>query len=975
MYSILHRELGMTGSSARRRCRQEESEAAREPLRDEVTETRPESDHSPSVSQSEAPGLQRSVAGRTSHSVSSETGQYTAYDPGPDGDRLAAKFGVETAGGARGSHLQRLADEFGDGQVKQWADEGMPVQCMGKPREMQAFRNRQTARPDAVPADVERQNRASLQRNTGPARRTEQSGGGGADRAGDAGVPGSVREVISSPGRSLDESIQREMGERMGDSFEDVRIHTGPKAARAAERINARAFTVGNHVAFNRGEYDPESNAGRRVLAHELTHVRQQTDGEISMLPKADGLQIDPDPALEREAQRTAERVVENSAADGDRTVDHGGTEIHLQRQVQGDEEESEQPAERNTEDLTDEQVIRLLFREQLADSGRLSHLQSALFEAESAGEAREKFDEVLDTEARREIRSGFAEHTGLPIDLVQFEFYVIQFEAGERVEVSLRPSAGTRMQLPAERESLAGEVTTTVEMIGEEEGPLYPGAEEMEPFLEMIEHDEFDVFVPDPENTEIATDGDGNPIITLQQPEGEMEMDPEEALDEAFEIFMESEAGQRLQAKADELEENVEEQLEEIWETAWGKAALSGIVATTIGLMYATDTELPQEAVQTIDQELEIMYRGESFEITLDPRYAGVPLDSDEYGATLEADFEISDDLDVETELDYDSTEEGREFGADLDVEGDSWELESETEYEEGSWSTGLEGDVETDSWRGEFETDLYDLGEGIEGYEAEIEGGYDSDTSELVGELGIQDTDELTSVLAGIEGELGSEMWRVGGQGRVRMSPTGHRYLTAVRAELGEEGGDWSISGEASAEGHSLQPEGELGAELGAEYEGDNFELEVSGEYLNEEIDHGEIEDEELLELVADQDRMETMEANLLLSYQVANRLRLRSKSMVERTPRGTNVHQQFNAGYQLFNDLETDIEMAYERGFGGDGGGLSFRKGITRDLDPGELNLSVRYEQGQKYLEDAFDEFEEGDDRLMIELGIEY
>jgi len=94
--------------------------------------------------------------------------------------------------------------------------------------------------------------------------------------------------VISSTGRSLDASIRRAMEERMGDSLGDVRIHTGPVAASACESINALAFTVGNHIAFNSGEYEPTSAEGQHVLAHELAHVRQQTGGAVSMLPQDD---------------------------------------------------------------------------------------------------------------------------------------------------------------------------------------------------------------------------------------------------------------------------------------------------------------------------------------------------------------------------------------------------------------------------------------------------------------------------------------------------------------------------------------------------------------------------------------------------------------------------------------------------------------------------------------------------------------
>ena len=220
--------------------------------------------------------------------------------------------------------LQRLRiaeDTYGQ-QVHEWVDEGMPADILGKTRDMEAFRQRQADRPPAVPTNIERQNRRSVLRS-------EKAAGDGSP-AGETGVPESVREVISSTGRSLDASIQRAMEDRMGDSLGDVRIHTGPQAATACESINARAFTVGNHVAFNAGEYDPESPEGQHVLAHELAHVRQQTQGAVSMLPQENvELEVDPDPALEREAEETAQRVMAGGELGIQRLAD---TEVHVQR-------------------------------------------------------------------------------------------------------------------------------------------------------------------------------------------------------------------------------------------------------------------------------------------------------------------------------------------------------------------------------------------------------------------------------------------------------------------------------------------------------------------------------------------------------------------------------------------------------------------------------------------------------------------
>ncbi len=58
--------------------------------------------------------------------------------------------------------------------------------------------------------------------------------------------------MASSSGHSLEPSIQRAMEDKMGDSFDDVQVHTGPIAAQTCEEINARAFTVGKYVAFDR---------------------------------------------------------------------------------------------------------------------------------------------------------------------------------------------------------------------------------------------------------------------------------------------------------------------------------------------------------------------------------------------------------------------------------------------------------------------------------------------------------------------------------------------------------------------------------------------------------------------------------------------------------------------------------------------------------------------------------------------------
>ena len=62
----------------------------------------------------------------------------------------------------------------------------------------------------------------------------------------------------------------------MGLDLSDVQVHTGGQAADLTRRVSARAFTLGSDIYFGAGEFAPESFEGKKLLAHELTHVAQQ---------------------------------------------------------------------------------------------------------------------------------------------------------------------------------------------------------------------------------------------------------------------------------------------------------------------------------------------------------------------------------------------------------------------------------------------------------------------------------------------------------------------------------------------------------------------------------------------------------------------------------------------------------------------------------------------------------------------------
>ena len=99
------------------------------------------------------------------------------------------------------------------------------------------------------------------------------------DGTGTDAAPASFGAKLSalSGGAPLPESARAYFEPRFGYDFSGVRVHTGVAAHAAARSVQARAFALGTDVVFGTGEYAPDSRAGRRLLAHELTHVVQQS--------------------------------------------------------------------------------------------------------------------------------------------------------------------------------------------------------------------------------------------------------------------------------------------------------------------------------------------------------------------------------------------------------------------------------------------------------------------------------------------------------------------------------------------------------------------------------------------------------------------------------------------------------------------------------------------------------------------------
>jgi len=128
------------------------------------------------------------------------------------------------------------------------------------------------------------------------------------DSSKSGGIPPIVDEVLRSTAEPLQESTRALMEPRFGHDFSGVRVHTDERAAESAEAVNAHAYTVGQDVVFAPGKYQPSTEPGNALIAHELSHVLQQES--VSGQP-AKAIS-DPADSSEREADAVAGSVLRN---------------------------------------------------------------------------------------------------------------------------------------------------------------------------------------------------------------------------------------------------------------------------------------------------------------------------------------------------------------------------------------------------------------------------------------------------------------------------------------------------------------------------------------------------------------------------------------------------------------------------------------------------------------------------------------
>jgi hypothetical protein len=155
-------------------------------------------------------------------------------------------------------------------------------------------------------------------------------------------------DSLLGEGKPLDAGVRENMEACFGESFAEVRVYDSEAAHRSAAELDAKAYTVGENIAFSAERYAPHHAEGKRLLAHELAHVVQQRRGG----PQPE---LSSDATHERSAERSANEIANGAAA----VSVQGGTGVGVARDEELDDEEErkrELRAQRERDKAADEQ-------------------------------------------------------------------------------------------------------------------------------------------------------------------------------------------------------------------------------------------------------------------------------------------------------------------------------------------------------------------------------------------------------------------------------------------------------------------------------------------------------------------------------------------------------------------------------------------------------------------------------------------
>ncbi len=178
--------------------------------------------------------------------------------------------------------------------------------------------------------------------NTAVQRFLAQREGGGPAEIDDE-TAGAINQARGS-GQTLDEGMAHKAGQTLGQDFHDVKIHTDSDADQLSRQLGAKAFTTGSDIFFREGAYNPASNDGQQLIAHELTHVVQQGASTPAIQSKMSV--NDPNDQYEAEADKVADTVMSQPES--------------LQREDVAEEEEAVQMQEEEVQMQEEEEEVQM---------------------------------------------------------------------------------------------------------------------------------------------------------------------------------------------------------------------------------------------------------------------------------------------------------------------------------------------------------------------------------------------------------------------------------------------------------------------------------------------------------------------------------------------------------------------------------------------------------------------------------------
>lgn len=219
-----------------------------------------------------------------------------------------------------------------------------------------------------------------------------------AQRSGDGGfslddeTAGRINQARGG-GQSLDAATQQKMGGVMGYDFSGVRVHTSNEADTLNQELGAKAFTTGQDIFFKEGAYSPGSGSGQELIAHELTHVVQQSTGSVGS--SGSGMVVNPPGDIyEQEADAVAQQAI-NAETASEQSLS-GET---VQREEMPEEEELQMKRDEaiQREEIPEEEELQMKRNESIQREEMPEEEEDLQMKADETIQREEMVEEELD--------------------------------------------------------------------------------------------------------------------------------------------------------------------------------------------------------------------------------------------------------------------------------------------------------------------------------------------------------------------------------------------------------------------------------------------------------------------------------------------------------------------------------------------------------------------------------------------------